>query len=348
MEKKGLSHTTFLKMHAIFCIENDVLTYNLHTDHQDGFMMKYAHEEKLGNGSIIILIIPHFKIFITGDLSFYADVLGMPKSSSYWCPWCLLSRVEWQQSADNEGEKRTAEFLHETYEAVRQDTAKRMQPTEWKGVTCSLHYKTLGPDDFVPPLLHMEMGLVNQVWDDVETWIDDEVERIPVDENTAQKSVFDAKERLDAASKEKEEARNTICIEIKQKNAEVKTLKRELKKKGIADDTRRELNSRLALLSAMIKEQQLTEKNIIASFKESQEAYKQCKKQLEDIKAARGKSESSIVADVELTLAKFLISRAVYNGGNFNGVCCRRLVQHAKEIIGEIKPILVSKKKELL
>jgi len=51
-----------------------------------------------------------------------------------------------------------------------------------------------------------------------------------------------------------------ICIEIKQKNAEVKTLKRELKKKGIADDAKQELNARLTLLSAMIKEQQLTEK----------------------------------------------------------------------------------------
>ena len=61
-------------------------------------------------------------------------------------------------------------------------------------------------------------------------------------------------------------------------------------------------------------------------------------------KSSKRKAESSILADVELTLAKFLISRAVYNGGNFNGVCCRRLVQHAKEIIGEIKPILVSKK----
>ncbi len=67
----------------------------------------------------------------------------------------------------------------------------------------------------------MEMGLVNQVWDDVETWIDDEVERIPIDEKTAHKSVLDAKERLDTALKEKEDAKNTICIEIKQKNAEV-------------------------------------------------------------------------------------------------------------------------------
>ena len=26
----------------------------------------------------------------------YANVLGMPNSSSYWCPWCLVSHKEWQ------------------------------------------------------------------------------------------------------------------------------------------------------------------------------------------------------------------------------------------------------------
>ncbi len=94
--------------------------------------MKYKHDEKLKEGSAIIIIIPHFDLYVTGNLAYYADVLGMPKSSSYWCPWCLLSRVEWQQSAENNGEKRTIEFLQQTYNAVRNDVQKRMQPTEKK------------------------------------------------------------------------------------------------------------------------------------------------------------------------------------------------------------------------
>jgi len=51
-----------------------------------------------------------------------------------------------------------------------------MLPTQKKGVATAMHYKTLGPDHFVPPLLHMEMGLVNQVWDNFESWVDDVVE----------------------------------------------------------------------------------------------------------------------------------------------------------------------------
>ncbi len=64
------------------------------------------------------------------------------------------------------------------------------------------------------------------------------------------------------------------------------------------------------------------------------------------MKAARGKPASSIVADLELTLAAFYVSRAAYHGGDFNGVCCRRIVQSAKPICDEIRPVLVLKREQ--
>ena len=93
-----------------------------------------------------------------------------------------------------------------------------------------------------------------------------------------------------------------------------------------------------------MEEQKNTEKQIVRNFKDAQEAHKNAKKALEDMKAARGKPESSISVDIEVTLAKFLISRASYHGGDFNGVCCRRLVQNADEVISEIKPVILSKR----
>jgi len=86
------------------------------------------------------------------------------------------------------------------------------------------------------------------------------------------------------------------------------------------------------------------EKNFQAEFKKAQETLKQRKKHLEELKTARGKAHSSITSDIELTLGKFCISRTSYHGGDFNGVCCRRLVQHAADIILDIKPILLAKK----
>jgi hypothetical protein len=172
----------------------------------------------------------------------------MPKSSSYWCPWCLLSRIEWQQSASSIGEKRTREFLQKMYEAVKNDTHKKLQPTFKKGVTCAMHYKRLIPENFVPPLLHMEMGMVNQVWEDMEAWIDDVVEVVPEDEKAARKSLLDVKESLERATKQKDEAKITISVEIKQKRGEVKTLQCERQRKGIANDVQQEIHARITLL----------------------------------------------------------------------------------------------------
>jgi hypothetical protein len=32
----------------------------------------------------IILIVPNMHLFVTGDLTLYADALGKPSTSSYW------------------------------------------------------------------------------------------------------------------------------------------------------------------------------------------------------------------------------------------------------------------------
>lgn len=173
-----------------------VLTYTLQREDDTGFSTRYVDDEKLPQDASIIFIVPHFSIFITGDLSFYVDVLGMPNSCSYWCPWCLLSRVEWQESVNNTGDQRTDTFLIDTYEKIKNDTKKRLQATEKKGVSSAMHYKSLAPSNFVPPLLHMEIGMVNQAWENFVNWVDDVVEKIPEDENIARTAVVDATDNL--------------------------------------------------------------------------------------------------------------------------------------------------------
>ncbi len=59
-------------------------------------------------------------------------------------PWCLLSRVKWQESDTNTGKKRTAEFLEQMYQKIENDPQKKLQPTEKKGVSCAMHYNQHG------------------------------------------------------------------------------------------------------------------------------------------------------------------------------------------------------------
>jgi hypothetical protein len=53
--------------------------------------------------TIIALAIPYFCLFVTGGLIFYADSLGKSKSCSYWCMYCILTRLQWNEPSAERG-----------------------------------------------------------------------------------------------------------------------------------------------------------------------------------------------------------------------------------------------------
>jgi len=55
-------------------------------------------------------------------------------------------------------------------------------------------------------------------------------------------------------------------------------------------------------------------------------------KNVENLQVQRGKPESSLIADIESLLEKYSIQREAYHGGDFNGVCCQRLVENTQNI----------------
>ncbi len=186
-------------------------------------------------------------------------------SSSYWCPRCLLSYADWNWSPETFNvEERTFELLTEVSLAVKNDSERKLKPVYWKGVTCEKHYKCLGPKTFVPPLLHLEIGMVNQALDTFEDWMDDAVEIIPSHEKEARREVLDTKERLAIALDNKKEADATINIKIREKSGEAVSIKAQLWKKGSKNSRHDELKVQLTLLETFINEQ----RNQIKKFKE--------------------------------------------------------------------------------
>jgi hypothetical protein len=148
----------------------------------------------------VTFITPPFAIFMTGGLSDYAADLGIPNSTSYWCPWCLLSHVEWDRPPETfHVIESTSKFLTDMATAVKMTKKKVCSPTDQKGVTCDRHYTCLGPENFVAPLLHLEIGMVNPAREQFEQWVDNVVEIVPPAEMDAQKEVVLAQERLHEA-----------------------------------------------------------------------------------------------------------------------------------------------------
>ncbi len=53
-----------------------------------------------------------------------------------------------------------------------------------------------------------------------------------------------------------------------------------------------------------------------------------------------------MIVDVELLLEKLSIQQGAYHGGDFNGVCCRKIVGNTPNIFKELSTLLRMKKDE--
>jgi hypothetical protein len=52
------------------------------------------------------------------------------------------------------------------------------------GIKEEMHYKEISPQLFVCPPLHMKIGLVNKVWDELCLWVDQECELLSDEERS--------------------------------------------------------------------------------------------------------------------------------------------------------------------
>jgi hypothetical protein len=312
-----------------------------------GFTMVQCDDTRFPAGSKIVLAMPPFGIFITGDLAFYADVLGMPNSSSYWCPWCLLSHPEWNKDTSTvTAEQRTIKFLSDTVQAIKRDTKKQLKPIDRKGVTSERHYSCLGPENFVPPLLHIEIGMVNQAWVAFEEWVDDVVEVVPPNEKEARKQLADAIEKVAQAAEEKKQSDATINVELREKSSAATLIKAQLRRKNLGNEQRQDLTVQLALLDTFITELKQQIKAHKDNLKKCNAHLSESKQKLATCREERGKPEASISAEIETVLEKYKASRAAYHGGDYNGVSCRRIVGNCSKITEELHGILQAKKNE--
>jgi len=95
----------------------------------------------------------HF--FVTGDLKFYAQMLGRDNMSGCWCMRCLKAPNEWKKQDDKIPPSHKLK--------VAQGTLKT--PTEIRGVVDFPLWDFIEVINYVYPVLHGEIGLINLALD---------------------------------------------------------------------------------------------------------------------------------------------------------------------------------------
>jgi hypothetical protein len=62
-----------------------------------------ADTDGTSDDDVLVKTVP-IRVIVTGDLAFYAIVLGMENHSGSWCWLCLLSKAQWEVEGHDMGE----------------------------------------------------------------------------------------------------------------------------------------------------------------------------------------------------------------------------------------------------
>ena len=117
----------------------------------------------------VIYTITLFQLFVTGDLAFYASLCGQLCAERRYCHLCLSSTSDWcpHDNRDNDYPKVTFPLLESICNS--EDDTKF-------GVTHKPILTLIDPSNFICPLLHIEMGLVNKYLDSMVSRLDIDID----------------------------------------------------------------------------------------------------------------------------------------------------------------------------
>jgi hypothetical protein len=103
--------------------------------------------------------------FIAGDLKFFMMATGHEHADRVWCFYCEMMNKEWKSEPSKIGEEWSNEVLTNHVELMR-DNYTSLNAFDKKGckIDYLLMFDAIDFDNFVPPVLHILLGLVNDIY----------------------------------------------------------------------------------------------------------------------------------------------------------------------------------------
>jgi hypothetical protein len=109
--------------------------------------------------------------FMAGDLAWVNDVLGKRNMSGHWCPYCKINKETRKAPMHTKAELWNINSMHQHLHYLENGLPRQATPQERQGVVCPPLITSVPLRNLVPPVLHMELGLINNIIDYTETWI---------------------------------------------------------------------------------------------------------------------------------------------------------------------------------
>jgi hypothetical protein len=249
---------------------------------------------------------------VTGDLSFYADSLGKSKSYRYWCMYCILTRLQWNEPNAERGELWTKERARDIrLNFLRHRT---LPSAERMGITSLPHYRSITIDMYLSPLLNGRMGMINTGLDIFGNFIKIEVEPIGQDEQDAREAIKEATKSVEDLMK-KRYLRKIILSNILQfKRKDISNIRKELKT-VTEQASKNDFSMQLALAS---DQKNTFDKELVDNNKHVQSSkvtLKQLSVRLAELEKQRGKPSHSIAQGIGDIIYKYGAERESYHRG---------------------------------
>jgi hypothetical protein len=302
---------------------------------------KFSLADKRNENDELLQEIP-FRVFMTGDLAFYAICHGKENSTSHWCPWCDLSHANWQDVGHPLGELWDLNKISETAEHV----AATADLQRDKGVTTMALIWTIGIDRYICPPLHMVLGTGNTILSDYFGWIDkrDGLEILPQSLLAARAKYTEAVTDVEDFKEEQTVWVQLVGPKLAELRIERNRLVSFLKRATISEEERNAGEEQKVTVTEQIKELVEEKKEIDESLKYVRDAAKTLKKELESEEKEFPMVSRAIRAVIEQDYLKPNgVDRAAHHGGDLTGPSVRNLMSKADVIFGGIKDMLLSK-----
>ena len=135
--------------------EKNYGTYLCYTHNSKSYRIKLSKTSSINVRYQII--IPRFKVVISGDLSFYTTATGRDGHSHARCPYCDLSANKWSEN--------TCIPTPMTLERLNELTSIHASNPKFNSTGVIIHPQlNMEPSMYIIPILHLLIGLFNKVW----------------------------------------------------------------------------------------------------------------------------------------------------------------------------------------
>ena len=281
-------------------------------------------------------------LFLTGDLAFYAIVLGKENMSPHWCWRCMLQKKAWTEDPTLVGEPWSHDTLKERLTKLQSGELDKNKASDQLGVTAKALFPTIPVQNILVPPLHNNELFINHPIKSLIAWINHRIEKLPLEIVSARAAQIDAIIRHDNAVDELAMAEAAF----KALDADFKALKpkkvRGSTKLVFRDEQHKTDYNETHLLCQEAKEYLgLCSKDLSATASEKKATTKALR-MIEKKKQYGALSQPVCQRMEEMLQRVHKIVRSAYHGGDFEGNHCRKFMRNAdKQVMNDIQQLLL-------